>query len=120
MIHRQSNAAVPNPLDRTYAYARGERLLMLATLEDGIRTILDARNRHVPRKRLREDLDWLTSDDPRPPFSFLSLCDFLGIDPHYLRARVLAACPPEHRSERRHTDAGERREWRRTYGAGGP
>jgi hypothetical protein len=95
MIHRQYNLARANPLEQTYP--RGERLLMLATLEDGIRTILDARNRHVPRKRLREDLDWLTSDDPRPPFSFLSLCDFLGIDPHYLRARVLAACPPEHR-----------------------
>jgi len=95
MIHRQYNLAAANPLDRTFA--SGERLLMLATLEDGIRTILDAKDRRVPWRRLRDDLDWLTSDDPRPPFGFLSLCDFLGIDPHYLRARVLAACPREHR-----------------------
>jgi hypothetical protein len=94
MIHRQYNSAAASPLDRTYP--RGERLLMLATLEDGVRTILDAKYRRVRPKQLREDLDWLTSDDPRPPFGFLSLCDFLGIDPHYLRARVLAACPREH------------------------
>jgi hypothetical protein len=68
----------------------GERRLMLATLEDGIRTILDARHRHVPQRRLKADLDWLTDDDPRPAFGFISLCEFLGIDAEYLRARVLA------------------------------
>jgi hypothetical protein len=64
---------------------------MLATLEDGIRTILSARHRRVSHSRLKADLDWLTDDDPRPAFGFVSLCDFLGIDPQYLRARVLAA-----------------------------
>jgi len=92
MIHGQYRSAATDPLDGTYA--SGERLLMLATLEDGIRTILDARTRRVPRRNLRDDLDWLTSDDPRPVFGFLNLCDALGIDPHFLRARVLAACSP--------------------------
>lgn len=73
------------------AQSRGERRLMLATLEDGIRTILSARHRRVPDRRLKADLDWLTDDDPRAAFGFVSLCDFLGIDAQYLRARVLAA-----------------------------
>jgi hypothetical protein len=64
---------------------------MLATLEDGIRTILSARHRHVPRRRLKADVDWLTDDDSRHAFGFISLCDFLGIDAQYLWARVLAA-----------------------------
>lgn len=98
MIHRQYNPAATTPLDQTYT--SGERLLMLATLEDGIRTILDARNRRVPRRNVRDDLDWLTSDDPRPAFGFLNLCDVLGIDPHFLRARVLAACSPREHRER--------------------
>jgi len=69
----------------------GERRLMLATLEDGIRTIIVGAHRPGSRKRVQEDLDWLTNDDPRPAFSFHYLCDVLGIDADYLRARVLAA-----------------------------
>jgi len=70
---------------------RGERLLMLATLEDGIRTILQAADGRTDAKRVADDVAWLTSDDRLPPFSFLNLCDFLGIEPDYLRARVLSA-----------------------------
>ncbi len=88
MIYRQDGETAALRLDG--ALLRGERRLMLATLEDGIRTILDARHRHVPHRRLKADLDWLTDDDPRPAFGFISLCEFLGIDAEYLRARVLA------------------------------
>jgi hypothetical protein len=81
------------PLDfsSNASFATGERRLMLATLEDGIRTILAGRRGRVARRKLQEDLDWLMSDDARHPFSFLTLCDALGIDPDYLRSRVLAA-----------------------------
>ena len=89
MKHRQYDETAALRLEE--ALSRGERRLMLATLEDGIRTILDARHRCVPPRRLKADLDWLTDDDPRHAFAFISLCDFLGIDPQYLRARVLAA-----------------------------
>ena len=88
MTHRQDEETAALRLDG--ALLGGERRLMLATLEDGIRTILAARHRHVPHRRLKADLDWLTDDDPRPAFGFISLCDFLGIDAEYLRARVLA------------------------------
>jgi hypothetical protein len=89
MIYGQYDESAALELDG--ALSRGERRLMLATLADGIRTILSARHRHVPPRRLRADLDWLMDDDPRPAFGFISLCDFLGIDAQYLRARVLAA-----------------------------
>ena len=68
---------------------RGEWLLMLATLEDGIRTILEGAKRGVPAKCIADDVAWLASDDRLGPFSFLNPCDFLGIDPDYLRSRVL-------------------------------
>ena len=68
---------------------QGERLLMLATLEDGIRTILEGAKRGVPAKCVADDVAWLASDDRLGPFSFLNLCDFLGIAPDYLRSRVL-------------------------------
>lgn len=68
---------------------RGERLLMLATLEDGIRTILCAPDGRNSRKQVNEDIEWLTSDDRCEPFSFLNLCESLDIDPDYVRARVL-------------------------------
>ncbi len=96
MRHGQQDPAVAGPLDRLFS--RGERLLMLAALEDGIRTILTATRRPVPQKRLEAELDWLTSDDPRPLFGFVSLCDFLGIDAAYLRERVLASRSLPHRS----------------------
>lgn len=68
-----------------------ERHLMLATLEDGIRTILRGARGRAARRRLQEDIDWLESDDREQPFSFLNVCDHLGIDSDYLRARVLSA-----------------------------
>jgi hypothetical protein len=89
MTYRQYDESAALRLDE--ALSRGERRLMLATLEDGIRTILSARHRRVPHRRVKADLDWLTDDDPRPAFGFISLCDFLGIDAQYLRARALAA-----------------------------
>ena len=69
------------------ALRTGERRLLLATLEDAIRTLLDSRH----PKHQREDLDWLMSDDRTDPFTYLRICDALGIDPEWLRSRVLAA-----------------------------
>jgi hypothetical protein len=76
---------------RDMAYdAFGERRLMLAVLEDAIRTLLLARRAVVPRKRVLRDRAWLESTSRSEPFDFESICDALGIDPSYLRARLLA------------------------------
>ena len=69
--------------------AFGERRLMLAVLEDAIRTLLLARRTAVPPKRLLRELAWLESTSLTEPFAFESICDVLGIDAGYLRSRLV-------------------------------
>lgn len=72
--------------------ACGERRLLLAVLEDGIRTLLKyARATHGRAFNLRrEALTWMLARNPSDVFSFESICDALDIDAHRLRDRVLA------------------------------
>jgi len=70
--------------------AFGERRLMLAVLEDAIRTFLLARRAGVPRKRLLRDLEWLESTSSAEPFAFETICDVLGIDASWLRRRLVS------------------------------
>ena len=72
--------------------ACGERRLLLAVLEDGIRTFLKhARATHGRALNLRrEAFTWLTTDDRRDVFAFENICESLGIDADRLRQRVLA------------------------------
>lgn len=46
------------------------------------------------RRIYREAYNWVASDDRSWPYSFLNLCDTLGLSPGFLRARLLneAAC----------------------------
>src|SRR6266849_6830441 len=71
--------------------ACGERRLLLAVLEDGIRTFLkNARATHGRAFNLRrEALTWLTTDERSDVFAFENICEALGIDPSRLRQRVL-------------------------------
>src|SRR6185369_3247257 len=59
--------------------ACGERRLLLAVLEDGIRTFLKyAQATHGRGLNLRrEALAWLTTDDRREVFSFENICETL-------------------------------------------
>jgi hypothetical protein len=71
--------------------ACGERRLLLAVLEDGIRTFL--KNAHATHGRAgnlkREALTWLSSDQRDDVFDFENICEMLGIDAGRLRTRVL-------------------------------
>jgi hypothetical protein len=69
--------------------AFGERRLMLAVLEDAIRTLLLAQRTAVSRKRLLREIAWLQSTSVTEPFAFESICDVLGLDPSYLRGRLV-------------------------------
>jgi hypothetical protein len=68
---------------------------MLAVLNDALATY--ARDAAVPdrrRHRLAADAEqWLFSDDRDWPFSFVNVCDALGIDVAWLRARVQRGSP---------------------------
>jgi len=65
----------------------GEVALMRAVLEDAIncfqkQTLKSGRR---AQRLVREAEEWLFTDDPRWPFSFVNICAVLGLDPEYLR-----------------------------------
>jgi hypothetical protein len=77
-----------------------ERRLMAAVLEDAVRTVLRPA-RTATARRVREELRWFASTDRRNPFAFERVCEALGIDPSYLRRRLVAgtlATPPVKRT----------------------
>lgn len=80
-VYRKAEAAV------------GERRLLLAVLEDGIRTFLKYAQATYGRglNLRRETLGWLMSGDGRDVFGFENICEVLGINAERLRRRVLAA-----------------------------
>ena len=77
---------------RRDSYISGEKALMLAVLEDGIRCFQEhLRNpRSNPRLLSREAEDWIRAVDYDWPFSFNNVCETLGIDPSALRAALLS------------------------------
>ena len=76
---------------RRDSQASGEKALMLAVLEDGIRCFQEhLRNpRSNPRLLSREAEDWIRAADYDWPFSFNNVCETLGIDPSALRGALL-------------------------------
>ena len=77
---------------RRDSYISGEKALMLAVLEDGIRCFQEhLRNpRSNPRLLSREAEEWMRASDYDWPFSFNNVCETLGIDPSALRAALLS------------------------------
>jgi hypothetical protein len=73
----------------------GERALMLAVLEDGIRCFQDHLQSPRVRARLlaRQSERWIRSEDRTWPFSFHNICESLSIEPEILRNRLLEARP---------------------------
>ena len=65
--------------------------LMFAVLEDAIHVYRTgggpSRDGGGP-KLLEKTTAWFASEDEAWPFSFVSICDALGVDPRFLRARL--------------------------------
>lgn len=76
---------------RRDSYISGEKALMLAVLEDGIRCFQEhLRNpRSNPRLLSREAERWIRATDYEWPFSFTNVCETLGINPSALRSALL-------------------------------
>jgi len=69
----------------------GERRLRWAVLIDAIaiyRQGGDGKLSAKKRARWLRERKWILSDDTSWPFSFVSICDALGLDPPYLRRLV--------------------------------
>ncbi|MEW6269615.1 MAG: hypothetical protein AB1689_10000 [Thermodesulfobacteriota bacterium] len=73
----------------------GEKALMLAVLEDGIRCFQEhLKNPRVrPRLLARQAEKWIRSSDWDWPFSFNNVCESLSLNPECLRSRLLAPRP---------------------------
>ncbi|MBY0278162.1 hypothetical protein K2Z84_22740 [Candidatus Binatia bacterium] len=71
--------------------AAGEKALMLAVLEDGIRCFQEhLKNPRVrPRLLARQAEKWIRSADWDWPFSFNNVCESLSLNPECLRNRLL-------------------------------
>ena len=63
-----------------------ERRLMLALLQDAIRTVL--KGPYACRRHVADAAAWFAADDPEWPFSFVNVCETLGLDPSALRRWV--------------------------------
>ena len=70
----------------------GQRRLMIAVLEDAIECFqkyVDAKDNRS-RQLGSEAEEWFLTDDPNWLFSFVNVCETLGIDPEFLRQGLLA------------------------------
>jgi hypothetical protein len=68
-----------------------ERMLLIAMLwqaADDLRQYRDSRRAHS-RRLYREAYRWVVSDDRSWPYSFLNVCDVLGISAAALRAQLM-------------------------------
>ena len=68
----------------------GERRLMRAVLKDALAILFkyDATQDRRGQRLLAEAQHWIESDDADWPFSFVNVCDALGLDPSCVRERV--------------------------------
>jgi hypothetical protein len=69
---------------------RGERQLLVAVLQDAVdcfRTHAFASDQRRQRLALEAE-EWIARDDPASPFSFVSICDHLGLDPDSVREKL--------------------------------
>lgn len=72
-----------------------ERRLMLAVLEDAIDSYLAnvGARRGIRRARFHEAASWFQSNETEWPFSFVCICDALGIDPAVIRRLLVRQVP---------------------------
>lgn len=68
--------------------AEGERKLLFAVLEDAIRCYLKNRDRAQSDPDFLEAAEWLSSDEESGPFSFIRVCEALGINEESLRIGI--------------------------------
>jgi hypothetical protein len=82
----------------------GARDLMLAVLEDAIRTYLaNIEGRTTRQRRLFDEVKaWIGTRGDRAPFSFETICETFDIEANNLRRR-LSSLPPEKFLRRRRT-----------------
>lgn len=89
-----ATSVIENILDNKAGYADGpERALLAALLFDGVQSCVSyfiARSAQE-RGRFREAYNWVMTSDNDYAFSFICVCEALGINAEYLRLGLLNA-----------------------------
>jgi hypothetical protein len=77
---------------RKDSHISGEKAMMLAVLEDGIRCFQEHLRspRTNPRLLSKQAEEWIRAEDYDWPYSFANVCETLGIEPAGLREALLA------------------------------
>ena len=70
-----------------------ERRLMLAVLSDAIVLVQSGAPRFAERREIEDAHRWIRSDDRAWPFSFVNVCDSLGIAHEPLRRALVRGRP---------------------------
>jgi hypothetical protein len=76
-------------------FARGpERALMAALLFDGIQSYMNyiCAESDATRARYREAYNWVHNNEGDYVFSFVNVCEGVGVDPEYLRFGLVNVC----------------------------
>ena len=75
-------------LVRKSSHFEGERNLLFAVLEDGIRRYLECYDGDRNSPEFIETSDWINSAEGFGPFAFVNVCETLGIEPSRLRQGI--------------------------------
>lgn len=89
-----ATSVVSEFLDGTTGYASGpERALLSALLFDGVQSCISYFIATTPdqRSQFREAYNWVMENDSDYAFSFVCVCEALGINPEYLRLGLVNA-----------------------------
>jgi len=62
-----------------------EKELASAVLMDALVEVREYSGHPLHKHKAREDLEWIFSDDTESPYSFVRLCELLGLDPVAIR-----------------------------------
>ena len=89
----QPGIVLPAQWDRRAAVLQPEKRLMLAVLEDAVATFLRHPRRGDARERraVREVEEWFDATDSVWPFTFIRVCEALGLNAQYVRAGLTRA-----------------------------
>ena len=87
-VQLEPEILLPEQLENSRRCMRPEHRLMLAVLEDAVHAYQTGCASYGGERRFhfRETAEWFASDDTEWPFSFVAICQHLGIEPEYIRA----------------------------------
>jgi hypothetical protein len=89
---------IENLVDNERGYARGpERALMSALLFDGVQSYMNyfGAESESARAKYKEAYNWVHSNENEYIFSFVNVCEAVGIDANYLRLGLINVCCSE-------------------------